>query len=110
MVRGLANAPFHEALPHASGMTLGEFWDAYERSLWKYAVIAAMGSGFFFQPAALLLILAYLRRRRIAQSLYQRWEEEEAEESRGSPRVLHWEEVVEDPDAWKNDYYDEDDW
>lgn len=109
MVRGLDSAPFHEALPQAAGITLAQFWDDYERSLWKYALIAAMGSGFFFQPAAILLILAYLRRRRIAQGLYQRWEEEEAEETITGAKALYWEEIVEDPDAWKNGFDDEDD-
>ncbi len=113
VVRAMKDMPFPQALREHGAMTTQEFWKAYERSLWKYAAFAMMGSGFFFQPAAILLILAYLRRRRIARGLYQRWEEEEAaEKDGGTDRIFYWEEVAEDPDAWKgydDNYYEYDD-
>ena len=116
VVRALRDMPFHDALRSEGAMTSQAFWDAYQRSLWKYAAFATMASGFFFQPAAILLIIAYLRRRRIAQGIYRRWEEEEeAAAGTASDRdnVVYWDEVVDDPDAWKDDPYedeDDDDW
>jgi len=105
----MKNRPFPKALNETAGITIQQFWAEYERSLWKYAAIAAMASGFFFQPAAILLILGYLRRRHIAKKLYQRWEQEEIEEAQEKGRIIYWEEVVEDPDAWKDGDYNNDD-
>ena len=107
LIRALADQPFHKALENLAGMSVLEFWNGYERALWKYAIIATMASGFFFQPAAILLIIAYIRRRRIAQDIYRRWEEEEAAEAAGGSTVRHWEEFVEDPEAWKQNVYDD---
>ena len=109
VVRGMKTRPFPKALHEVSGITLQMVWSGYERSLWKYAAVATMASGFFFQPAAILLILAYLRQRRIARKIYQRWEEEEAAEAEPKGRIIYWDEVVEDPDAWKGGLYDEED-
>jgi hypothetical protein len=107
MVRNMKHRPFPKALHETTGMTLQQFWAEYERSLWKYAAVATMASGFFFQPAAILVILAYLRRRRIAKKLYQRWEKEEEEEAREVGRIVYWEEFVEDADAWKGESQDD---
>jgi len=109
LIHALAEKPFPKALSDIAGMTVLEFWGGYERALWKYALIAAMASGFFFQPAAILLIIAYIRRRRIAQNLYRRWEMEEAAEEAGGGVLRDWDELVEDPDAWKQGAYDDDD-
>ncbi len=108
MVRNMKNQPFLKALHETTGMTVQQFWAEYDRALWKYAAVATMASGFFFQPAAILVILAYLRRRRIAKKLYQRWEQEELEEARDGGRIVYWEEFVEDADAWKGETYDDD--
>lgn len=107
VIRALAEQPFHKALENIAGMSVPDFWNGYERALWKYAIIATMASGFFFQPAAILLIIAYIRRRRIARDIYRRWEEEEAAEAAGGGDVHQWEEFVEDPDAWKQGVYDD---
>ncbi|MCK5861529.1 MAG: hypothetical protein KAH38_03525 [Candidatus Hydrogenedentes bacterium] len=109
VVHSMKSLPFHKALPEVTGMTIPQFWHGYKKSLWKYAAITTAASGFFFQPAAVLLILAYWRRRRIARKLYQRWEAEEAEEAETRGRVIYWDEIVEDPDAWKGGLYDDDD-
>lgn len=101
VVLAMKERPFQKALHETTGMTIQQFWSEYERSLWKYAVVATMTSGFAFQPAAILLIVAYLRRRRIAKKIYKRWEDEEAEENETKGRIIYWDEVVEDPDAWK---------
>lgn len=107
VVRAMSEQRFHKALEEVAGISLTDFWNGYERALWKYAIIAAMASGFFFQPAAILLIIAYIRRRRIARELYRRWEEEDAAEAAGGGTVPDWEELVEDPDAWKQRTYDD---
>lgn len=108
LIHALAEQPFPKAMSDIAGMTVLEFWGGYERALWKYAVIAAMASGFFFQPAAILLIIAYIRRRRIARNLYKRWEVEEAAEEADGGVLRDWDELVEDPDAWKQGMYDDD--
>lgn len=109
MVLKLRNEPFPEALQSIAGLSVIEFWDLYRKALWKYAVIAALASGFFFQPGAVLLILAYLRRRRIARDIYKRWEDEELAAAAGFAEsgVADWDSFVEDPDAWKEGYDDE---
>lgn len=114
MVREMKNQPFPKALHKITGLTIQQFWGAYDRSLWKYAAVATMASGFFFQPAAILVVLAYLRYRRKSRNLYKKWEQEEIEESQGRGRIIYWDEVVEDPDAWKGNVYtdieDEEKW
>lgn len=112
VVLGLRKAPFPVVLHEIGGLLLDDFWSGYEKALWKYALVATMASGFFFQPAAILLIIAYLKRRRIAQSLYERWEAEEAADAASGVTIRDWDTLVEDPDAWKQgfDIDDEDEW
>ena len=105
VIREMKNRPFPKALQQITGLTVQQFRVEYERSLWKYAAVATMASGFFFQPAAILVILAYWRRRRIARKLYSKWEQEELEETQERGQVIYWDEVLEDPDAWKSNVY-----
>jgi hypothetical protein len=107
VVRQLRNTPFDVALSTVANLSLDEFWAGYSRALWKYAAVATMASGFFFQPAAILLIIAYIRRRRIARDIYRRWEAEAAAESAQAGTTTNWEELVEDPEAWKRGKYKE---
>lgn len=101
--------PFPQALLREGAISTREFWDQYQRSLWRVAIIAGLASGLSFQPAAVLLIWGYLRRRKIAQNLYRKWEEEEAEEQEAGIRHVRWEEITEDSEAWKQGLYDDDD-
>jgi len=111
VVLSLRDMPFPQALQDVGGLSLDDLWTGYRKALWKYAIFATMASGFFFQPAAILLIIAYIRYRRKTRRIYQRWEAEEAEEKASGGAVFHWEDVVEDPDAWKRDLYeDEESW
>lgn len=107
VVLALHDMPFPRALREVGGLSPDELWNGYQKALWKYAIFATMASGFFFQPAAILLIIAYLRRRKIARDIYRRWEVEDAEEADSGVRVFHWDELVEDPDAWKQDRHDD---
>lgn len=107
VVKALRDMTFNQALLQEANTSVTVFWAEYERSLWKYVLIAGMASGLFFQPAAILLILAYWRRQRIAAALYRKWEREEREEARERLPVFHWEDVADDPDAWKKEEEEE---
>ena len=103
VIHALKEESFGKALVKEGVIDLETLCRGYERNLWKYASIARTSSGIAFQPGAVLLVLAYLRRRRIAKGLYRKWDEEELEALvDNDPPVLSWDEVVEDPDFWKN--------
>ncbi len=109
MIYALRVVPFPQALGEIGGLSLDELWNGYRKALWKYALYTTMASGFFFQPAAILLIIGYLRRRKIARDIYRRWEAEESEDVATGAAAVHWEELVEEPDAWKQNMYEEED-
>lgn len=88
-VRKLKETPFEEALAGTASMRVVRLYDAWKKSLWKVAVVAASISGFtVFQAAAILTLVAFVRRRRRGKRILERWEREEAEE----PELLVWEE------------------
>ena len=107
VVRGTSALSFPDALRRFGGMSTREFWQRYKRSLYKIALIGTLASGSFFTPAALLLIVAYIRRRAKDRKIIRRWEAEEAANA-DAPEIFSWDAVVEDPDAWKQGY-DQDD-
>lgn len=108
VIHALKEQTFGKALISEGGIDLETFCRGYEKSLWKYAIIALTASGAAFQPGAILLILAYLRHRRLSKGLYRKWEEEELEALVDrDPPVFTWNEVVEDPDFWKQDREDD---
>lgn len=92
---------FGDALRTIAGKTPGDLWAGYRRSLWLTASFGIMASGSFFTPAAFLLIAAYIRRRQKDKKIYRRWAAEDAEDAATGITVFSWDEVTEDPDAWK---------
>lgn len=108
VVLGAKEMEFPDALRHYAGLSPMEFWDAYQRSLWYVALIAGIASGSFFTPAAFLLIIAYFRKRRSGKRIIARMEAEEAEEEAMGVQVFSWDDVTEDPDAWKGGASNED--
>ncbi len=94
---------FGDALRKHAGISPSDFWDAYQRSLWKLALIGILTSGSFFTPAAFLVIIVWFRKRGQNRRTLARWEAEEAVEDAEGLHVFSWDEVVEDPDAWKGD-------
>jgi hypothetical protein len=81
IIRDLKDMRFGQALQKEAGMSPGEFYDAWYRSLWKVALISSLVSGFsLFQAMALLTLVAFMRKRRRGQAVLRAWEEEEAED------------------------------
>lgn len=82
MVRMMKTEPFHAALKSCLNMNVIEFYDAWVRSMWKFALIFSLVSGFSaFQVMALLTFAAYIRKRRRGQRIMREWEDEEGEMS-----------------------------
>lgn len=81
LLRSLDSKDFPAALREETGQTLFQWFDAWQQSLWKVALVFSLVSGFSaFQLMAVLVFIAYWRRRRRNRALLQRWEEEEADE------------------------------
>ena len=79
-VRSLKTQSFGLALKDRLGMDVNGYFEAWKRSLWKFALVFSLVSGFsIFQVMALLTFVAYLRKRRRGQRLMRVWEREEAE-------------------------------
>ncbi len=79
-VRSLKTQSFGVALKDHLGMDVNGYFEAWRRSLWKFALVFSLVSGFsVFQVMALLTFVAYLRKRRRGQRLMRVWEREEAE-------------------------------
>jgi len=101
---------FSDALYERSGVTLQELYAGYTRSLWVAALISALASGSLLGPAGFLTIIAWWRiRGRNKRRLAQMAVEERAYED--TPDLFEWDDVTEDPDAWKQgtEYASDDD-
>jgi hypothetical protein len=101
IVLGAKDRSFPDSLRALTGHDIFDFWYAYTRSLWWVTLLSAMASGSFFAPIALLAILAWWRKYRKNQRILQLWEIQEAEEAALGVQPFWWDEVVDDPDAWK---------
>ncbi len=81
LVNSLNSMNFADALRKKTDLKPREFWEEWQKSLWKVAVFTSIVSGFsIFQVMALLTIWAYIRHRRRSRLVLDRWEEEEAED------------------------------
>jgi hypothetical protein len=100
---------FADALRDVAGTTVLEFWHDYESGLWRIAMIGTLVSGSLLGPAGFLVIIAWFRQRWRNRRTLNRWEREEAAAA-GDPAVFSWDDVADDPDAWKaGTEYEEDD-
>lgn len=80
-LRALDDQSFPRALEAHTGMTTAQWFDTWQQSLWKVALIFALVSGFSaFQLMVLIAALAWWRRRRRNKALLQRWAEEDEDE------------------------------
>jgi hypothetical protein len=101
LVHEMKTLPFDQALRKHAGMTPGELYQAWRRSLWKLAVLLWLVTGISaFQVMALLVLLAYWSKYRRGRRIMKQWEEEEAEAGE--------EYVEEDTDEYEEDDEDED--
>lgn len=105
-VRSLAHRTFAQALHAELGLTPHEFWSDWVATLWKFALVFGLVSGFtLFQAMALLTVWAYWRKRRQGRRILAAWEEEAGDAGD------HWDgELPREDDTaspWKDDEDDE---
>lgn len=98
LVRSCKDVYFADALRMYVRQNPAEFFEGYRASLWKVALVGLAASGFVVILNPLVFFWALYLRRRKNQAILDAWEEEERED--GEP-PFSWDEVVEDPDAWK---------
>ncbi len=99
MLRDCKSAHFSDALRHYTRQNPAEFFEAYHASLWKVVLIGVAASGSLFVLNPLIFFWVLYRRRKKNQAIYKAWEEEEQE---AEEPPFCWDEVVDDPDAWKD--------
>jgi len=105
LVLSMKTIPFEDALRKYADLTPGSLYDKWRRTLWKYAILASLVSGFsIFQVGAILVIVAYTRKQHHGRKLVQQWEEEENE-----PEVFSWDRLEEGPYPWEEEYVDDED-
>jgi len=98
---------FADAMREVGGISPLEFWQMYERSLWKLTIVGTLASGSLLGPAGLLLILAFFRKQMSNRKIIRRWEEEEL--ATEGVELFRWEDHVEGPHEWEEGDDDEDD-
>lgn len=101
VVYAMRTLSFNDALQQEAGWTLAGFWNDYSRSLWRVAIIGSVASGSLFLPIAALVIIAWLRQQWRNGKILRRWAREEAAVAKEPTVYTSWDEVVNDPDAWK---------
>jgi hypothetical protein len=99
VIYALREMPFHQALEKVGGLRVEDFDAGYRRSLWWIALVGSVATGSIFGPAALLVIVAWWRKRRQNRRTLDQWAFEEAMGADEKP--FDWDDLVEDPDAWK---------
>lgn len=105
LVLSMKTMSFEDALRKYADLTPGTLYDKWRQTLWKYAILASLVSGFsIFQVGAILVILAYTRKQHHGRKLVSQWEEEENE-----PEVFSWDKLEEGPYPWEEEYQDEED-
>ena len=104
LVLSMKTIPFEDALRKYADLTPGTLYERWRRTLWKWAILTSVVSGFsIFQIGALLVILAYTRKHHHGRQVIRQWEEEENE-----PEVFSWDKLEEGPYPWEEEYIDDD--
>lgn len=101
MVKALREMSFGDALRAHAGMSPLDFWEVYHNSLWKLALWGAITPSSVLGAGAFLVIIAYFMKQRSNRVIVKRWEREEFEDAMYGQNLATWDELVEDPDAWK---------
>lgn len=108
VVMGLRDMSFGDSMRAHAGMEPLDFWDIYRRSLWWLAIWGAITPSSVLGAGAFLVIIAYFMKRRSNRVIEKRWEREDFEEAMYGGNLATWDELVEDPDAWKRGRQDQD--
>jgi hypothetical protein len=101
IVMGLREMSFGDSLRAHAGMDPLDFWDTYRKSLWWLAIWGAITPSSVLGAGAFLVIIAYFMKRRSNNVIVKRWEKEDFENAIYGGNLATWDELVEDPDAWK---------
>lgn len=113
VVMDARHQPFADALQEHGGMSVLDFWNRYMRSLWLVTLIGALTSGSLFTPAAILVIIVWFKRRYRDRRVLKQWALEEAVDDAlqhvAEPEPIAWDDVAEDPDAWKHNNGEDED-
>ncbi|MBI1317452.1 MAG: hypothetical protein GC168_00700 [Candidatus Hydrogenedens sp.] len=107
VIAGMRELTFPDALRQYGQIEPTQFWQGYMKSLWTLAWLGALTPSSLLGLGGFLVVAAWIRRKGLDRAIFRRWEREEREEQLFGPVVVSWDEVVEDPDAWK-DGVDED--
>jgi hypothetical protein len=99
VILGTRDLTLMDSLRTHAGMSTRDFWDAYRRSLWKFALLGSVGSGSIFVLPACLLIIAVIRKRFKNRHILRRWADEERLET--DETVFSWDDVAEEPYEWE---------
>lgn len=104
LIRSLDTRSFDQALRAETGLEPQVFWDEWRRSLWKFALVFSLVSGFSaFQLMVLLAALAYWRLRRKNRATLRQWQKEEEEDDDIPYLFAHELEGQEAPYPWEED-------
>lgn len=101
VIMGMKSMPFPDAMRAYGGVSPMSFWEGYRASLWQLAFWAALTPGTLLSFGGILLVLTWYMKQRSNRLIVKRWEREEREDALYGSGLTTWEEVVEDPNAWK---------
>lgn len=111
LVGALKHTPFETALPQQAGLTEGQLFQQWQRSLWKIALIFSLVTGLsLFQIAALLVLAVWWRKYRHGRRVLDQWREEEEGEGDESAENTYVEGAYLDDEPYREpEYEDEED-
>ena len=104
IVHDMDTLTFPEALRRHGNMSVDDFYESWQHSLWKVALVFAIVSGFsLFQVMAVLTVFAYLRKRRRGRRLMRRWQREDEEDDAAPFLTVRDLEDQEGPYPWEEE-------
>lgn len=101
VIAALPEMTFGDALRTHGGLSPQDLWQRYRGSLWSLAFWSALTPTSLLGFGGFLVIAAWFVKRRSNNRTIERWEREDFEEAFYGGNLKTWDELVEDPDAWK---------
>ena len=106
VVLALDSKSFGDALREEAGISPPDFFENWKGSLWTFALVFSLVSGFsIFQIMAILTVIAYFRKRRRGLATVREWDEEElattGDMDESDP--LPWNDPDEDEETWEDE-------
>lgn len=109
VIAGMRDEPFPDSLRTHAGISPMDFWDAYRGSLWSLAFWSALTPSSLLAVGGFLVIAVWFVKRKANRKTIRRWEREDFEDAMYGGNLTTWDELVEDPDAWKRGAVDDSD-